>query len=47
MTIRYHQGFVVGQTFSFGRIVAEREQLKRFAFAFDPQPFHPVEDVKP
>ncbi len=40
MTVRYLEDFVVGQTFSSGRIVVEREQIKRFASEFDPQPFH-------
>jgi acyl dehydratase len=40
MTVRYFEDFVVGQTFSSGRTLVEREQIKRFASEFDPQPFH-------
>jgi acyl dehydratase len=30
----------VGQTFGSGRLVVDKEQIKRFASDFDPQPFH-------
>src|SRR5829696_5286005 len=29
-----------GQTFGSGRLVVDKEQIKRFASDFDPQPFH-------
>jgi acyl dehydratase len=40
MTVRYLEGFAVGQTFGSGRIVVDTEQITRFAADFDPQPFH-------
>lgn len=40
MTVRYLEDFVAGQTFGSGRMLVEREQIKRFASEFDPQPFH-------
>ena len=40
MTARYLEDFTAGQTFGSGRIVVERDQIKRFAAEFDPQPFH-------
>jgi acyl dehydratase len=40
MTVRYLEDFAVGQIFGSGRVVVEREQIKRFAAEFDPQPFH-------
>src|SRR3954471_19154660 len=43
MTVKYLEDFAAGQTFGSGRLVVETEQIKRFAAAFDPQPFHPDE----
>ena len=40
MTVKYLEDFAAGQTFGSGRLVVETEQIKRFAAAFDPQPFH-------
>jgi acyl dehydratase len=40
MTERYLEDFAVGQTFGSGRLRVEAEQIKAFATAFDPQPFH-------
>jgi acyl dehydratase len=40
MIDRYFEDFAVGQTFGSGRIVVDKEQIKRFAAEFDPQPFH-------
>ena len=40
MTERYLEDFAVGQTFSSGRLRIDAEQIKTFAAAFDPQPFH-------
>ena len=40
MTVRYLDDFAVGQTFGSGRLVVDKEQIKRFAADFDPQPFH-------
>lgn len=37
---RYLEDFVVGQTFSTGRIRVEADDIKNFAARFDPQPFH-------
>jgi acyl dehydratase len=39
-TERYFEDFTVGQTFGSGRLVVDKEQVKRFAAEFDPQPFH-------
>ena len=40
MTVMYLDDFAVGQTFGSGRLVVDKEQIKRFASDFDPQPFH-------
>src|SRR3954471_20195862 len=40
MAVRYFEDFAVGQTFGSGRLVVDREHIKEFAAAFDPQPFH-------
>ena len=40
MTARYLEDFAVGQTFSSERLRIDAEQIKTFAAAFDPQPFH-------
>src|SRR5713101_7489658 len=45
MTARYLEDFAVGQTFSSGRLRVDAEQLKTFAAAFDPQPFHLDEEA--
>ena len=39
------QDFAVGQTFSSRRLRIDAEQIKTFAAAFDPQPFHLDEEV--
>jgi acyl dehydratase len=45
MSKRYLEDFAIGQTYrSAGRRV-EREQIKSFAGAFDPQPFHLDEEA--
>src|SRR5712691_12221335 len=40
MTERYLEDFAVGQRFRSGRLRIDTEQIKAFATAFDPQPFH-------
>ena len=40
MSERYLEDFVAGQTFGSGRLRVDKEQIKRFASEFDPQPFH-------
>jgi len=40
MTERYLDDFAVGQRFHSGRLRIDTEQIKAFAAAFDPQPFH-------
>jgi acyl dehydratase len=40
MSVRYLDDFAVGQTFGSGRLVVDKEKIKRFAAEFDPQPFH-------
>ena len=40
MSGRYLEDFVVGQTFSSGRLRISAEQIIAFAMEFDPQPFH-------
>jgi acyl dehydratase len=40
MTERYLEDFTVGHTFRSGRLRIDTEQIKTFAAAFDPQPFH-------
>jgi len=40
MSERYLEDFVVGQTFVSDRLRVTKEQIKAFAAAFDPQPFH-------
>lgn len=45
MTQRYLEDFAVGQTFGSGRLVIDRERIKRFAAEFDPQPFHLDEEA--
>jgi acyl dehydratase len=40
MIERYFEDLAVGQTFGSGRLVVDKEQIKRFAAEFDPQPFH-------
>ena len=40
MSGRYLEDFTVGQTFASGRLKVEAAEIKAFAAAFDPQPFH-------
>ena len=40
MSLRYLEDFAVGQTFRSGPARVEESEIKRFASAFDPQPFH-------
>lgn len=41
MTTQLHlEDFAVGQTFGSSRLKVDAEQIKAFAAAFDPQPFH-------
>src|SRR5207245_5738360 len=42
---RYLDDCAVGQTFSSGRLRIDAEQIKTFAAAFDPQPFHLDEEA--
>lgn len=37
---RHLEDFTVGQTFGSGRLKVDAEEIKAFAAAFDPQPFH-------
>jgi acyl dehydratase len=45
MSERYLDDFAVGQTFASGRLTVEAEEIKAFAAAFDPQPFHLDEEA--
>lgn len=45
MTIYYLEDFVVGQTFTTGRVHVAKELITSFAAEFDPQPFHLDEDA--
>jgi acyl dehydratase len=45
MAKRYLEDFTVGQTFGSGQLKVDTEQIKAFAAAFDPQPFHLDEDA--
>jgi len=40
MTVHYFEDFAVGQVFVSGRLTVDAEQIKTFAAAFDPQPYH-------
>lgn len=40
MMVRYIEDYVVGQTFTSGRIRVDKERIRAFASEFDPQPFH-------
>jgi acyl dehydratase len=40
MSVRYLEDFAVGQTFGSGQLTVDAAQIKAFAAAFDPQPFH-------
>jgi acyl dehydratase len=42
---RYFEDFTVGQRFGSGRVRVEAAQIKEFAAAFDPQPFHLDEEA--
>jgi len=41
---RYFDDFQIGQSFASGTLRVDKEQIKRFASEFDPQPFH-VDEV--
>ena len=41
---RYFDDFEIGQSFASGTLRVDKEQIKRFASEFDPQPFH-VDEV--
>jgi acyl dehydratase len=46
MTTELHlEDFAVGQTFGSGRLKVDAGEMKAFAAAFDPQPFHLDEDA--
>ncbi len=45
MSERYLEDIAVGQVFGSGRITVEATEIKDFAAAFDPQPFHLDEDA--
>mgnify|MGYP003579830981 CR=1 FL=1 len=45
MGIQYLEHFAVGQTFGSKRHVIDKEQIVKFAQAFDPQPFHLDEEA--
>jgi len=40
MTERHLEDYAVGQTFGSGRVRVNADQIKSFAAAYDPQPFH-------
>lgn len=40
MTEHFLEDFAVGQVFRSGRLRVDSDQIKAFAAAFDPQPFH-------
>jgi acyl dehydratase len=40
MPVRYLEDFAAGQTFGSGNLRINKEQIRRFAAEFDPQPFH-------
>jgi len=42
---RYLEDFAVGQRFATGRITVDAADIKAFAAAFDPQPFHLDEEA--
>lgn len=42
---RYLEDFAVGQTFASGRLTVEAAEIKAFAAAYDPQPFHLDEEA--
>ena len=44
MDARYFDDFEIGQLFASGTLRVDKEQIKRFASEFDPQPFH-VDEV--
>jgi len=44
MDARYFDDFQIGQSFASGKLRVDKEQIKRFASEFDPQPFH-VDEV--
>lgn len=43
--VRYLDEFAVGQVFRSGRIKVDADQIKAFAAAYDPQPFHLDEEA--
>lgn len=45
MSVRYLEDFEVGQSFGSGRLVVDRERIRKFAAEFDPQPFHLDEEA--
>jgi acyl dehydratase len=45
MSGRYLEDFVVGQTFTSGRLRVSADDIKAFAGQFDPQPFHLDEEA--
>jgi acyl dehydratase len=45
MSERYLDDFAVGQTFASDRLTVEAAEIKAFAGAFDPQPFHLDEEA--
>ena len=40
MPVRYLEDFAIGQTYGSGALRVSKEQIRRFAAEFDPQPFH-------
>src|SRR6478672_779358 len=42
---RFLEDFAVGQVFRSGRLSVDADQIKAFAAAFDPQPFHLDEEA--
>ena len=47
MSDKYLDDFAVGQTYRSGRLHVDREGIKAFAAAFDPQPFHLDDQAAP
>ena len=40
-----YDGFEIGRTVAFGHMVVTKDEIIRFARAFDPQPFHLSEEI--
>jgi len=45
MAVRYLEDLAAGMTFTSGSVRIEKDQIMKFATAFDPQPFHLDEEA--